>query len=129
MSFKHWMFFVGPWAISAAVVGVSRDYLFGGLFAITVVYLVTGPLSRWIKPATIPQSETIIPGPCEQLAYDIVQLIISSGLVTPECAEDKQHGIVSVWSANVYEQIGQLIAERLPELAEQGRDLNEKASS
>jgi hypothetical protein len=73
--------------------------------------------------------ESILNGPCEQLAYDIVQLIISSRLVRSECAEDPSHGIVSVWTANVYEQIGQLIAERLPELTEQGRGLDEKASS
>ena len=46
----------------------------------------------------------------ERCARRIVDAIIEGGLIGSQCAEDKSHGIVSVWSSHTEEQLGAIVA-------------------
>ena len=48
-----------------------------------------------------------------EVAEEIVGLIIGGGLCSAECAHDKEHGCVIVWSSGTQEQIGAHIRKRL----------------
>jgi hypothetical protein len=52
-------------------------------------------------------------GEFTELGQKIIDMIISAKLISPQCATDADHGVVSVWSANADEQIGMLIKSTL----------------
>jgi hypothetical protein len=52
-------------------------------------------------------------GRYHEAAQEVIDLIISGGLLHAECVEDSKHNSLIVWSSGAAEQIGAHLAKRL----------------
>jgi hypothetical protein len=53
----------------------------------------------------------VIPGEMDSIGQKIVDAIIAGKMVRAECPDSPESSCVLVWSANVYEQIDQIVNE------------------
>lgn len=56
------------------------------------------------------------------IGQQIMEYIINAGMVRADCVEDKEHGVLSVWSASTAEQIEAMVEEEFEKRKSQPKE-------